>query len=245
VAVFDTGKRRKGFAHGGNSFQERVIPVLTVSHRVLAGGSTTAYDVTAVKKDAVAGMQCLAAKVTSAQRSLDFGSSYEIDLALRVVDSPKVRAELCETRSGAKLSSGTVIATVGEEFELFFRLSGSTDARVQVELHHPSREANVAPCVLKERFDVSWSAEAVATPSDTAASATSEGWLNDLPEGPVRRVFQHLSQHGAITETEVSQMLGNPREQRKFARSFEKYAASAPFTARIDVVSGVKRYVRE
>jgi hypothetical protein len=48
-----------------------------------------------------------------------------------------------------------------------------------------------------------------------------------------------------VTETELAEMLGSAREQRKFARNFEMYAASAPFTARIDVVSGVKRYVRE
>jgi hypothetical protein len=75
--------------------------------------------------------------------------------------------------------------------------------------------------------------------------AVAETWLSDLPEGPIRRVFQHLSRHGTVTETELAEMLGSAREQRKFARNFEMYAASAPFTARIDMVSGVKRYVRE
>jgi len=245
VAVFDTGKKRKGFAHGGNSFQERVIPVLTVSHRVQAGGSATAYDVSAARKDAVAGMQCIAAKVSFTQRSLDFGSSFEIDLALRVPDVAGVLAELCEIRGGARLSSGTVIATVGEEFELFFRLSGNTGSRVQVELYHPSKEANVESCILKERFDVSWSTNTPVISSNSSTVAITATWLNDLPEGPVRRVFQHLSQHGAITETEVTNMLGGAREQRKFARSFEKYAASVPFIVRIDVGAGEKRYVRE
>jgi hypothetical protein len=48
-----------------------------------------------------------------------------------------------------------------------------------------------------------------------------------------------------VTETEVTQMLGSARESRKFSRQFEQHAASAPFTIRIDSVSGVKRYVRE
>lgn len=243
VAVFETGKQRKGFAHGGNSFQERVIPVLSVSHRVSAGGSTTAYNVTAVRKAAVAGMHCLAARVAYAAGSIDFGSSFELDLALRAPESPEVRVELCEVRGGARLSSGTVIATVNEEFELFFRLTGSTESRVPLELYHPSREANVKPGTLKERFDVS--VEGIATAGPVAAAPITESWLNDLPEGPIRRVFQHLAQHGSVTETEVAEMLGSAREQRKFARSFENYAARAPFTARIDVVSGVKRYVRQ
>jgi len=245
IAVFDTGKERKGFAHGGNSFQERVIPVLTVSHRVLTGGGTTTYAITAVKKQEVAGMHCIAAKVSAAQKSFDFGSSYEIDLSLQVPNSAGVRAELCETRGGARLSSGTIVAKVGEEFELFFRLSGNTESRVQVELFHPSSEAEVQPRTLRERFDVSYSAETSSKPARLEPVEITEAWLEDLPEGAIRRVFQHLSVHGTVTESEVSEMLGSPREQRRFARSFENYAASAPFTTRIDVVSGVKRYVRE
>lgn len=245
VAVFETGKQRKGFAHGGNSFQERVIPVLTISHRVSAGGSSTVYNVSATRKPAVAGMHCLSARVAHASGSLDFASIFELDLALRVPESPDVRVELCEIRGGARLSSGTVIATVGEEFELFFRLTGGADSRVSIELYHPSREASVEPCTLKERFDVVGRV-AVATParpSETPSQA--EAWLADLPDAGVRRVFQHLAQHGAVTETEVTEMLGSARESRKFSRQFEQHAASAPFTIRIDSVSGVKRYVRE
>jgi hypothetical protein len=245
AAVFETGKKRKGFAHGGNSLQERVIPVLTVSHRVQIGGSTTTYDISASQKPAGAEMHCILGKVASQQRSLDFGSRYEMDLALRVPDVPGVRIELIETRGGARLSSGMIIATVGEEFELFFRLSGNSSARVQVEVYHPSQEAKVEPCILKERFDVFWSADVPVKPRPPVEVAVTETWLSDLPEGPIRRVFQHLSRHGTVTETELAEMLGSAREQRKFARNFEMYAASAPFTARIDMVSGVKRYVRE
>ncbi len=245
TAVFDTGRKRKGFAHGGNSFQERVIPVLTVSHRVLAGGSTTGYDITAVKKQEVAGMHCIAAKVSAAQKSFDFGSSYEVDLGLRVPEAKGVRAELCETRGGARLSSGTIVAKVGEEFELFFRLAGSSDSRVLIELYHPNAEADVQPCSLKARFAVSYTAETPSKPTTIEPVEITEEWLKDLPDGPIRRVFQHLSVHGTVTEAEVSEMLGSPREQRRFARNFENYAASVPFTTSIDVVSGVKRYVRE
>ena len=245
VAVFETGKQRKGFAHGGNSFQERVIPVLTISHRVSTGGSSTVYKVSATRKPAVAGMHCLSARVAHAAGSLDFASIFELDLALRVPESPEVRVELCEIRGGARLSSGTVIATVGEEFELFFRLAGGADSRVSIELYHPSREASVEPCMLKERFDVVGRV-AVATPARrNDVPSQAEAWLAAFTEEGVRRVFQHLAQHGTVTEAEVTEMLGSARESRKFSRQFEQHAASAPFTIRIDSVSGVKRYVRE
>ena len=248
IAVFDRGRKRTGFAHGGNSLQERVIPVLTVSHRAPSGGSSMEFDLTAVKGEQVMGLHCMSAKVTSGRGSLDFGSSYEVDLALRVPDAEDVRAELCETRGGARLSSGAIVATVGEEVELFFRLTGDSRSRVQVELYHPSSEASVQSCVLRERFDVAYTPTS-RTKSEEAEKQepveAAEAWLDALPEGGVRRVFQHLAQHGTITEQEVNDMLNGAREARKFARKFEKYAECVPFNARIDTVSGVKRYVRE
>jgi hypothetical protein len=245
VAVFETGRQRKGFAHGGNSFQERVIPVLTISHRVSAGGSSTVYNVSAIRRPAEADMHCLSARVAHASGSLDFASIFELDLALRVPESPEVRVELCEVRGGARLASGIVIADVGAEFELFFRLAGAADSRVSIELYHPSREASVEPCTLKERFDVVGRVAVAVPPRPSQTPPQLESWLADLPDAGVRRVFQHLAQHGAVTETEVTQMLGSARESRKFSRQFEQHAASAPFTIRIDSVSGVKRYVRE
>jgi hypothetical protein len=61
----------------------------------------------------------------------------------------------------------------------------------------------------------------------------------------VRQVFEHLTAHGTITETEAAVMLGGQREQRRFSREFETHAARAPFRVRIDVSGGIKRYVRE
>jgi hypothetical protein len=40
-------------------------------------------------------------------------------------------------------------------------------------------------------------------------------------------------------------MLGDARGVRRFALRFEEYAGKVPFAVRIDVVGGVKRYVRE
>lgn len=243
VAIFDTGKPHRGFAHGGNSLQERVIPVVTICHRVSAGGSSTVYNVSASQRSSVGDVHCLSARVDHAVGSLDFGSMYDLELGLRVSGAHDVQVDLCETRGGARLSSGVVIATVGEEFELFFRLKGSTDSRVSVELYHPGREARVAPFTLKERFDVGRGAVAVVNRTlETPGQADS--WLNALPDDGTRRVFQHLARYGTVTESEVTEMLGGQREFRKFSRQFDTLKAIAPFAVRIETVAGVKSYVR-
>jgi len=245
--VFDTGKGPASFVHGGNSLQERVIPVLTLVHRAAAGGSTLRYAVSATAREDVADMHCLEARVEcAAQLALDFGGVREVELALRVPETSGVQVEICQTRGGAGLSRGTVVAKVGEAFEVFFRLAGAGDARVLVELYHPSGVAEVAPCAPETRFAV---AAARGVPAVATGGGTPRGgerdWLLLLPEGGVRDLFGHLAEHGAVTEPEAAAMLGGPRDLRRFARQLEEYAAKVPFGVHIEVVAGVKRYVRE
>jgi hypothetical protein len=246
TAVYDTGQRATGFAHGGNSLQERVIPVLTVSHRAPSGGGTLQYGLTAKVQEGVAGMHCLEATVnTASQLGLDFSRSGEVELGLRVPEAPDVQVELCQTRGGARLAAGAVLATVGEAFELFFRLSGTTEARVLVELHHPGAEADVTPCTVDGRFAVTAARTVGVSPGAPARIVQRREWLESLPAGGVRQLFEHLAEHGAVTEVEVASMLGGQRAARRFAGQFEELAARVPFGVRIDVVAGVKRYVRE
>lgn len=264
TAVFDTGKRGRGFVHGGNSLQERVIPVLTLVHRHPAGSDATAYRLSARRLDGVAGLHCIAAEVSLAgQGALDFGGRAEVELALRVpgVEAggadiarvERVRVDLCQVRGAARLSGASLRVEVGRPFELFFRLSGSGETRVLVELFHPSAEVSLAPCLVDGRFAVTAtrteeppiaSVHAEEEPR-AGASAEPEPWLERLADASIRQVFAHLETHGRVTETEVIGILGGARAARRFAREVEQYALHAPFAVRIDVVGGVKRYVKE
>ncbi len=243
TSVFDTGTRGSSFVHGGNSLQERVIPVLTVVHRAATGSDSLRYTVSASAREGVLGMHCLAARLdVAAQGALAFGGTREVELTLRVVEDVSATVELCQVRGGARLHAGAILAPVGEEFELFFKLSGPGDARVRVELLHPAALADVSPCIVDARFAVSGAGR--ASPAPRAGTEAGSGWLADLPEG-VRQLFEHLSAHGAVTEAEATTMLGSGRALRQFSARFEEYAARAPFGVRIDAVAGVKRYVRE
>jgi hypothetical protein len=194
----------------------------------------------------VAGLHCLAATVqVASQLGLDFGSNREVELGLRVPEVPGVQVELCQTRNGARLAAGGILAAVGQEFELFFRLSGAVEDRVLVELYHPGAEADVAPCTVDGRFAVALARAISAAPAEPARVAQHQDWLQSLPEGGVRQLFAHLAEHGTATESEAAAILGSQRALRRFAGQFEQFAAQAPFGVRIDVVAGVKRYVRE
>jgi len=246
TALFDTGRRPTGFVHGGNSLQERVIPVLTLVHRAAVGGTNTRYIIRATAKEAVAGMHCIETTVMAPpQGELGFGGVPEIELSLRVPEVPEVHVEPCQARGGAKIAAGSIVATVGQTFELFFRLSGPGDSKVLVEIYHQGAEADVVPCVVDGRFTVTAPRGTQEVGSRGKTTETNIIWLSNLPEGGVRRLFEHLAAHGAVTEGEASAMLGGPRELRRFANRFEEFAAKLPFDVRIDVVGGVKRYVRQ
>lgn len=254
TAVFDTGRQSGSFVHGGNSLQERVIPVLTVVHRAAAGGNALQFKVSATAQEGVAGMHCLEikAEITS-QQALAFAKPKEIELALRVLDLPDVQVEMIQTRGGAKLVGGVIQAALDEPFEIFFRLTGPVDARAVVEIHHPSAVADVQPCVPDARFAVTASASRAAVeslspsqPSSPPASpGPGESWLDQLDDPGVRKLFAHLAAHGSVTEGEAATFLGSQRAVRRFSLYFEEYAQKAPFNVRIDMVGGVKRYVRE
>lgn len=263
TAVFDTGRRSESFVHGGNSLQERVIPVLRLVHGAPAGGVLLRYAIEAKPAPEQGGMHCIEAKVVLvADGALDFGGVREIELALRVTDVPAVEVDLGSVRDGARIERGVIHAALGEAFLVYFRLRGRTDARVQVELYHPSHSVEVRPRVVERRFAVidttpisvaptpstagmSATPATPAIPSRPSANPATLVWLERLPAGGVRDFFAHLAAHRIVTAVEAERMLGGARALRRFAVDFDEYVEALPFEVRIEVVGGIKRYVRE
>ena len=257
TAVFDRGDRASDFAHGGNSPQERVIPVLSIVHRAPAGASTARYAVTATAEDGVMGLHRLRIEVHAAtqQGALAFDVAREVELMLRAKEAPGVQVELCQAGGGAKIHGATLLAPVGNAFELFFRLAGPIEARVAVEVGGVGAATVIEAAHVAQRFHVSARAQVAGTEPHEAQArvvgtaapgvAPPSSWLSSLPEGGVRHAFEHIQLYGSLTEAEAAEMLGGPRHARRFALEFEPYAAMAPFLVRVEVVGGVKRYVRE
>ena len=254
TAAFDIGDKSLNYLHGGNSLQERLIPVITISHRIALGGQNLKFLFASVQRlEPVGGWHCVTAtlKLASEHSSLGFEEDLAVEVGLRVVDEDDVTLELCQVRGDAQLKSRSIIAKVGSPFELFFRLTGSKDSRSRVEFYHPAAEADVQPAVVADRFTVtvighSSPAQEVEKKNEPpAVEIAADSWVNEFDDEGVRRFFNHLEKHGTVTDEEAQNLLGSPRKARRFASLFESYAARAPFEARIDVVGNVKRYVRE
>ena len=108
---------------------------------------------------------------------------------------------------------------------------------------HPEGVEQVEPCLVNAYFNVAGTGqrETVAPVESTNA----QHWQEHVADAAVRQVFLHLQQHGAVSKQELTQMLGSPRQVRRFARDFESYMQQVPFAVRIESTSSGKRYVRQ
>jgi len=240
---FDTGGQAKEFLHGGNSLQERLIPVLTAEYRHAKGLAALQYRVEAEARPGVMGLHRIEGTVAqAAQRGLSFGGRREVELCLHALDQPDVAVELVDA-PGARIEAGALVATVDTGFELLFRLTGPRPLRAQVALQAALGGDDILPTTLERRFTVDVTGAPESEPEPTAPGPST--WLENLPAGGVRDVFAHIERFGAINEADATAKLGSPRHFRRFASRFEEYAERAPFELRIDVSSGQKRYLRD
>lgn len=244
TAVYDTGRGAGAFVHGGNSPQERVIPVLTATRARPVGAPLVTYTVEARRLPGVAGLHQVSLRVRVEQGQLGFASPRDVTLAVRAIDAAGVQAILKDAWAPARLEGGVVRVPVDapEATSVFFSLEGVATGRVQVELYHPDASERVPAARLEDWFDVAFRAGVGAVAAPATASVT---WADALPDDGARAVFLHLQQHGVVTEGELTRMLGSPRAFRRFSVAFESYARLAPFRVRIEPGAEGKRYVKE
>lgn len=248
--VFATSKPVSSFTHGGNSLQERVVPVLIATYRPSRKLSLERYRIAAAGAvDRRAGVYRLPIAVRAeqdAQSVLEIARERELPIALGVPGRDDVAVVIHDVEGG-KHRHGHWQLVVGTPAVVCFDLRGARDERVQVEVSHPERDDRVQPWVPETFFEVAGQhppAAAAPLAAPVAASSPLPEWAAALGDEGTARVFAHLERHGAITESELVTMLGSARAARRFALVFDELLERIPFTARIEIVGGVKRYVR-
>ena len=245
TAVFDTGKSDATFGHGGNSLQERVIPVLTVSHKISPSFVDITYRIVAEAQPEILGLSRLKLYVkqtsSSSQLNLDFISAQSINLALRVPNRPDITVNLKDA-DGAEISNQNLIKPICDEAaEVLCDLTGPRDEKVRLEIYNPDGSEKVEPCIIDAYFKVSG-----AMGSDLSQkTAEDRSWETRFDDKSVCNVFLHLAKHGSVTEQELNAMLETPRNVRRFAMKFEEYVACVPFSVKIEIGANGKRYVKE
>ena len=252
TAVFATGNPGATFVHGGNSPQERIIPVLTVTRKRIESSSLIEYAVEVKPEADVIGLHRIRLRIVFSKgstKSLGFAAVRHIDLSLRVPDRDTIRVVLKDVVGPAELRTGGLKVPLGDEWtEVFFSLEGPTDERVRIEVHHPGSLEKVQSAAPDHWYSVSGARVASGTMAAVRAATpviASSTWADAIADEAMRRVFVHIEKHGAITEGEITQLLGSPRAFRKFSLEFDVQLAKLPFRIRVEPGDGGKRYVRE
>lgn len=252
TAVFATGNAGATFVHGGNSPQERVIPVLTVTRKRAEQGGYSAYEVEVEAQPDVVGLHRLRLRIVFAKQtttSLGFAAARAVDLSLRVLERDAVRVIFKDVSGPGALKTGRLQIPVSETWtEVFFGLEGPTDDRVRVEVHHPDNIEKVKSASPEAWYSVSGTSVGAVTKVSKPASVpppAPAGWAGTIADEGIRKVFLHIEKHGVVTEPEVTNLLGSPRAFRRFSLEFEEHLPKLPFKVRIETAEGGKRYVRE
>lgn len=261
--VFAKQGNNRTYVHGGNSPQERVIPVLTLLHKSAPGGSDRSYELEVKGFGTRSDMHYIQAELTRKLESgFDWDNPASIDLGIRVVDNRRVLAHVNHGDDGAQMEAGLWKVPIGRPFRLYFRLTGPRDARARIKLVHPSGTEQIEIAEVKRWFAVTEvpavHKPTVATPdepaiepeapedmSDETENEVSEAWLDAFDNADARKMFEHLATHGSINEQEATQLLGKPRRFRRFARNFDDYKQLAPFVVSIETINGMRRYVKQ
>ena len=250
TAVFATGNQNASFVHGGNSLQERVIPVLTVSHQqATVSSKILKYVVEARVEAELFGFSRIKLKLKPESMSLG-GLAYvgteKVNLALRVRDRPDILVTIKEA-PGVELKNQELHLQANETWaEVLFDLKGNKDERVRIEIFHPDKIAEIEPLILTSYFNVSGASSVEDTSaSEPAPSVSNSDWQNSFEDAKIARVFLHLDEHSSLTEVELNRILGSPRKARRFAGNLEQYLARVPFAVKVEQTSNGKRYVKD
>ncbi len=248
TAVFSTGNAGATFVHGGNSPQERIIPVLTVSRKRVESASLAEYAVEVEPKPDVLGLHQLKVRVVfpkGTTTSLGFAAAPAVNLAIRIPEREGVRVVIKDVAKPGVLKGSHFALPVGDAWtEVYFALEGPSDDRVRLEVHHPDNIEKVRSAKPEEWYSVSGQASAKA-PSVPPPTTTPLSWADTIADEAIRKVFLHIEKHGVITETEVTKILGSPRATRRFSVDWELHLTKLPFIVKTEPGDAGKRWVKE
>ena len=256
----------RNYVHGGNSLQERVVPVMTIDYQRLGGGSGDSFELqVAPEERKTEHRHAVKLKLLRDQHALLYAAGNErVEIQLQALDD-EARLEVLKIDSGGRVEGeSTVSILAGKDYEVDFRIWGPSDSRSRIRVFAPTRNEEIAAVELEDFFNVLGEAgdrqpAPEATPaqsptptskqaSDELSTQTSGGVRSNLQaieDEAVRKVFDFIERHGAISEGDATQILGSPRRFRTFSRNIDDYLSLLSFRVRTEMTGTEKRYVKE
>jgi len=229
------------FTHGGNSLQERVIPVLKAWRKRPSAEVPLRIGLVCERMDPVMGIQRLKVRARPLGQSALSFSAGAVDVVLSVPEGNGVRVVLKDVAGGGatahagglRLDAGTA-----EWTEVFFVLEGASGERLPVELAVLNDPTSTA------RPDAFYPVSFVGGPTQPAPTQApaAAGWAQRLGDADAGKVFDYLEKHGVLAEADLVELLGNARKARAFAARFDGFLERLTFEVEVSAGSDGKQY---
>ncbi|MFN8612860.1 MAG: BREX-6 system phosphatase PglZ [Vulcanimicrobiota bacterium] len=221
------GQYAETYSHGGNSLQERVIPVLTLDYGDRAKASPrTRFCIKASLIETTPTMSRLRVQVEEVhegQMALIEAGQREVRLAFSSPD-PKAGVQLLGA-TGAQVVNQQLVVIPGQNVDNVVLLTSGSPGVIQIS--HPDSDYQIATVEVA-----------------LAAVTVRADWQALVEDANVLKILSHLDKHGSIREEEIFQLVDNNRAARRFANALEPLRAKLPFKVRIDASNGTT-YIKE
>jgi hypothetical protein len=231
------------FYHGGNSLQERLIPVILLSSTRQSTGTVGRFDLTIAPLPPALGFH----RVTVTPRAIGemqlFAAQY---VEICISSMPRTGIEIGEV-IGGKVTGDLLKLPVDKPSEIYFKFKGTIQ---KAQLQFISNQAGIEIAQLENAvfYDVDTSnLNAPQENQKVKAEKTPAGskFSDEIPE-EYHAALHHLQKHKALSEKYLVNSLGGERigarKARSFANKIAEWSKYLPFNIVIEQTGEGKEY---
>ena len=231
---------RKTFYHGGNTLQERLVPVIAFSFTKNLPDSSGSFDLQIRKKPETLGFH----RISVLPRPRDGFLFALSEIEIQILSDDGVIFEIGDV-VGGRCIGDLLILPVGVETEILFKLSKGDQPKAQIYFQATKQAISLQNSSFDEFFDVKDYGIPVQTTSTQKKSydtkdSPSLKFSSEIPE-EFHIALAHLNKHGSLTETFLVNTLGGDRtasrKARRFALKIEEWLPYLPFDLGIELTS--------
>lgn len=235
---------RTSFYHGGNTLQERLVPVISFSLTKDLPDNTGTFDLMVQKKPDVLGFHVISIRPNSVVTSFLSLPHLEVQM----FSDPGVLVEIGDV-VGARRTGDNLTLPLDQESEIYFKLSKGSHSKAQIYFMAVQQEAKLENADFSEYFEVENYSPEVSTNQSKKKTKKPDTDPSTYPESipsNFHTALAHLEKHGSLTERFLVNTLGNDgaaaRKGRRFASRIGEWVKELPFDVYIEQTPEGKEY---
>ena len=235
---------RTSFYHGGNTLQERVVPVISFSLTRDLPDSSGTFELTVQRKPGALGFN----RISICPRSMTPGLFSVPFVEFQLVSETDVGVEIGDI-VGAKHKGDILTLPLEKESEIYFKLSNGSRSKARIYFKATQKMTELRDPGFAEYFEVE--NYRPHTEQTTPKNTTKKGKpaATEYPETippEFHAALAHLEKHGSLTEKFLVNTLGGggsaARKSRRFANKIGEWIKELPFDVFIEQTAEGKEY---